>query len=189
MGTLKKRHNKLPTMPAKLLNVPYFSQLDNEFNPTGSCNVTSIAMCLKYLGIKGDGSYGQIEDQLYAHCEIVGWSRHDPYDLKKLAESYPGIRDNLTQTGTLNDIRTAIDKGHPCVVHGYFTRFGHIVVICGYDDQGFIVNDPYGEWCEAGYDTQACGKALHYSSGLIARVCSPESIDNPQNIWLHRFSH
>lgn len=33
-----------------LLQVPYRSQRDNVENPTGSCNVTSIALCLLFLG-------------------------------------------------------------------------------------------------------------------------------------------
>ncbi|WP_293282361.1 C39 family peptidase [Microcoleus sp. PH2017_36_ELK_O_B] len=32
------------------LDVPYLSQLDNKRNPTGSCNVTSVAMCLLWGG-------------------------------------------------------------------------------------------------------------------------------------------
>jgi uncharacterized protein YvpB len=175
-------------MPVKTLDVPYLSQLDNQNNPTGSCNVTSISMTLLFFGIHGDRSYPQLEDQLYRRCEDNGWSRHCPYDLQKLAQSYPGVRDDFTENGTLNDIRQSIDAGMPCVLHGYFTRFGHIIVVKGYDDSGFIVNDPYGEWCSWGYDCGVSGESLHYSSALIANVCSPESAALPSNIWLHRIS-
>lgn len=174
-------------MPSKVLSdFPYFTQLDNEHNPSGSCNVTSIAMCIWYLGIRGDGSYPQLEDQLYQRCINNEWSRHSPDDLKKLAESYPNIKDDLTKSGTLTDIRDAIDQGIPCVIHGYFSRSGHIIVVKGYDDQGFIVNDPYGTYYKEGYNTSESGEGVHYSNELIARVCSPESEDNPQDIWLHR---
>ena len=71
------------------------------------------------------------------------------------------------------------------IVHGYFTKSGHIVVIRGYDDKGFLVNDPYGEWFSHGYDNSRSGKRLHYSYNLIARTCSPESQSNPRNIWYH----
>lgn len=40
----------------KDLKVPYFSQLDNKYVPGGTCNVTSVAMCLAYRGIVGDGT-------------------------------------------------------------------------------------------------------------------------------------
>lgn len=174
-------------MPTSL-KVPYLSQIDNELNPHGSCNVTSIGMCLAFLGFRGDRSYPQFEDQLYQKCEDNHWDRHSPGDLKQLAESFDSVEDDLTTTGTLDDIRAAIDAGKPCVVHGYFTRSGHIVVIRGYDDQGFIANDPYGEWFSWGYDIRASGDGIHYSNELIASVCSPESVKSPKHIWLHRIS-
>lgn len=168
------------------LDVTYFSQIDNQFNPHGSCNVTSIAMCLWSLGIRGDGSHPQLEDQLYQACEYKGLDRHSAQDLKKLVELFPGCHDDFTEHGTLDDIRMAISAGKPCIVHGYFTRSGHIIVIRGFDKTGFIVNDPYGEYFAKGYDTCVSGKRLHYSTDLIARVCSPESVNNPKHIWLHR---
>lgn len=184
--------SKALTEEMKLLkNFPYFSQLDNRNNPHGSCNVTSVAMCLAYFGIKGDGSQPQLEDQMYKRCIDRGWSRHSPYGLKALVESY-GFVDDFTEKGTLADIRKAIDENKPCIVHGYFTRSGHIVTICGYDDQGFIVNDPYGEAFFDGksyyYDTNRSGKQLHYSTKMISVLCSPESVSKPNNIFLHRIS-
>lgn len=166
------------------LDVPYRSQLDNVENPHGSCNVTSVAMCLLYLGMsERDGV--QLEDQLYRKMEQLGKSRHSPYDLKFLIETYPGYKDIFRENGSFKDIRTSIDAGNPVIIHGYFTRFGHIVVVRGYDANGFLVNDPYGEWFRTGYDNSRSGKRLHYSYGLIARTCSPESQANPRNIWYH----
>jgi uncharacterized protein YvpB len=169
------------------LKVKYNSQLDNEYNPSGACNVTSIGMCLKYKGIEATLE-SQLEDELYVRLQDNGWSRHDPYDLQKIANLYPGIVDTFTEYGTFDDIYKAIDAGNPCVVHGYFTRFGHIIVIKGYTDNSFIVNDPYGEWHDWGYDTRASGESLEYSKGMIARLCSPESMGNPQDIFLHVIS-
>lgn len=166
---------------------PYFSQRDNHLNPSGACNVTSLAMCLYWLGIRGDKTYPQLEDQLYDRCEKRGWSRHDPMGLKPLVESY-GLKDNFTCSGTLKDIRDAIDNDIPCVLHGYFTRFGHLIVVKGYTDNAFVVCDPWGEYFESGYDTSVSGDSLKYSVALISRVCSPESVSNPKDIWLHRIS-
>jgi GH24 family phage-related lysozyme (muramidase) len=166
------------------LKVPYFSQLDNSYNPTGSCNVTCVAMCLCYLGLpRPSGS--QLEDQLYRKLEELGRSRHNPYDLKYLIETYPGYKDIFRENGTFAGIKTSINAGNPVIIHGYFTRFGHIIVIRGYDSTGFLVNDPYGEWFSTGYDTSRSGERLHYSYDLIARTCSPESRSNPTNIWYH----
>lgn len=171
-----------------LHNFPYKSQLNNELNPFGSCNVTSLAMCLKWLGIVGDGSYEQLEDQLYQRCLDNGWSRHDPYGLKAVAESYPNIKDDLKTNATFTDIKQALTSNNPVILHGYFTMFGHIIVAKGFNDFGLIVNDPYGEWFEWGYDTSVSGEGLNYSWGMIARKCSPESVGNPQHIWMHRIS-
>lgn len=166
------------------LAVPYLSQLDNSYNPYGSCNVTCVAMCLYYLGMpRREGT--QLEDELYLKLERLGRSRHNSYDLKYLIETYPGYKDVFRENGSFADIRSAIDAGHPTIVHGYFTSFGHIVVIRGYDDTGFFVNDPYGEWYSTGYDNSRSGERLHYSQDLIARTCSPESRSNPAHIWLH----
>lgn len=163
---------------------PYFSQRDNAFNPSGSCNVTSVAMCLSYLGVKATKEE-QLEDELYAELTALGWSRHDPLDLSAIANTYKGVDATFTTTGTMQDIYSAIDSGYPCILHGYFTRFGHIIVVKGYDSKGLIVNDPWGEWHDYGYDTSVSGEGLHYSNGLIARTCSPESLYNPADIFLH----
>lgn len=170
-----------------LLKVPYLVQADNALNPSGACNVTSIAMCLSYLGYNPDRGNQQIEDFLYGLCDRYGFDRHSPWGLKDLVECC-GYSSDTTEQGTLQEIRDAIAAGHPCVIHGYFTYFGHIVAVAGYDDTGLIVNDPYGEYYASGYDTHATGEGLHYSYRLISRTCSPESEADPQNIWLHRIS-
>jgi|694.fasta_scaffold76303_3 GH24 family phage-related lysozyme (muramidase) len=172
-----------PTKP-HLLNVPYLSQLDNRENPFGSCNVTCVAMCLTYLGMPPKPGT-QLEDELYRKMEQLGWSRHDPNDLKTLIDSFPGYKDIFRPNGSFKDIQTSIDAGNPVIIHGYFTQSGHIIVVCGYDDKGFIVNDPYGEYFSSGYDNDRSGEKLHYSYNLIGRTCSPESQSNPRNIWYH----
>jgi len=167
-----------------LLEVPYRSQRDNVQNPSGSCNVTSIAMCLLFLGMK-DPPGVQLEDDLYQKMEQRGWDRHDPQAMKNLIESFQGYRDIFRVDGSFNNIRSSIDAGNPVIIHGYFTVSGHIVVICGYDEKGFIINDPYGEWFSTGYDTSRSGKMLRYSYGMMAHTCSPESEADPKNCWYH----
>ncbi len=170
--------------PPHLLNVPYFSQLDNRINPMGSCNVTCVAMGLAFLGMKYTSGQ-QLEDQLYQKMEDLGWDRHDPIQLKALIESFPGYKDSFRTNGTVKDIQVSIDSGRPVIMHGYFTSSGHIIVIKGYDSSGLIANDPYGEYFSSGYDNSRSGANLHYSYTLIARTCSPESCGSPSNLWIH----
>ncbi|MDY7024600.1 MAG: C39 family peptidase [Cyanobacteriota bacterium] len=166
----------------RLKNVPYFSQLDNWFNPTGACNVTSIAMCLDYLGAERRLNYGQWEDELYEYALDQGYSRHNPYDLARIVRDY-GCRDYFTEYAIIEDVQDWIAAGNPSVIHGYFTWFGHIIVVVGYDEYGFIVHDPYGEWFSTGYRTDLSGAYLHYSYNLIRRVCIPDG-----NFWVHFIS-
>jgi uncharacterized protein YvpB len=170
--------------PSKVLNVPYKSQLDNLLNPTGACNVTSFAMAMAYFKIKAKVGVGQLEDELYRYMEKNGLSRWEPDDLAKMASDY-GLKDDFTMRGRLSDIRKAIAAGYVCIIHGYFTSFGHIMIVRGYDDTGFFVNDPYGEWTSSGYRNDLSGENLYYSNGLIQSKCSPEGEDY---VWLHRVS-
>ncbi len=173
------------SLPAsKVLNVPYHSQLNNAENPRGACNVTCFAMVMNYFKIKRKTNAVQFEDELYRYMINNGLSRHEPEDLAKMSEVY-GLRNDLTLRGSQADIRRSIAEGKPCIIHGYFTSFGHIITIIGYDRNGFIVHDPFGEWTANGYIEGPYGDRLHYSNNLIQRTCSPEGSNF---MWLHRLS-
>jgi hypothetical protein len=104
-------------------------------------------------------------------------------------ETYPRIHDALYFNGTFEDIEESIDANCPVIIHGYFTRSGHIIVIRGYNEGGFYVNDPYGEYFSNGYNTGVSGENLHYSRALIANVCSPESPTHPNHFMMHSVQH
>jgi hypothetical protein len=169
----------LPT--SKMLNVPYKSQVDNAINPSGACNVTSFAMVMAYFQVRRWDT-GQFEDELYSYMERQDLSRHEPLDLAKMAQEYGVISDFSTRS-SLDDMRKAIAEGKPCIIHGYFTTFGHIIVVRGYDQDGFYVNDPFGEWTSDGYRKGVNGAKLYYSNNLIQSKCSPEGKDY---MWLHQ---
>ena len=168
----------------KSLNIPHKSQLDNELNPRGACNITSYAMIMEYLKIPRRDQTGQLEDELYSYMEDEGLSRWDPYDLAIMGKDY-GLGVNFDSRATLGDLRKAIAQGYGCIIHGYFTSFGHIMVARGYDKSGFYVNDPYGEWFESGYRNDRSGRNLYYSNQLIQSKCSPEGKDY---LWLHKIT-
>jgi hypothetical protein len=169
---------------SKQLNVPHKSQLDNALNPSGACNVTSFAMVMTYFQIRGTTGVGQLEDELYQFMLNKGLSRWDCDDLATMSRNY-GLRNDFTKRGRQSDIRKAIAEGRPCIIHGYFTTFGHIIVVRGYDQNGFFVNDPYGRWTSSGYRNDLSGQNLYYSNALIQMKCSPEG---ENYIWLHRLA-
>ncbi|MCC3412116.1 MULTISPECIES: C39 family peptidase [unclassified Microcoleus] len=171
-----------PNPPTVRLGIPYRSQMDNLYNPTGSCNVTSIAMCLDFLRVPRRQKTGQYEDELYQYAIDKGYSRWEPRDLAKIVRDY-GAQDYFTENATIDDVQDWLASGNPAVIHGYFTSFGHIIVAAGYDSEGFFVHDPYGEWFPTGYDTTVSGSYLHYSYRLIRSVCMADG-----NFWVHFIS-
>lgn len=169
----------------RVLNVPYLWQLDNEYNPRGACNVTSLAMCLKFLEKPRKLGYEKIkqfEDELYQYMENSNLSRHSPTHLALVAGHY-GARDDFTFRGSIDRCQAHIMSGNPCIIHGWFTPFGHIIVVIGFDEKGLIVHDPYGEWFEFGYRTDLSGANLHYSYDLIRRTCMDDG-----DFWVHYIS-
>lgn len=163
------------------LNVPYFSQLDNENNPHGSCNVTSLAMCMAFYGhpMRNPKTGEQLEDELYRYMGSNNLSRHSPQDLDKVFTIY-GYEDDFRPDAKWADVKASIDAGRPCVVHGWFTRSGHIIVIIGYNEKGWVVHDPYGEWYSSGYDTSVSGAGLTYTYQMMKDVCGPDG-----DLWIH----
>lgn len=150
--------------------------------PTSSwCQITSLAMALSYLGfsntphtILGHGfsySQGQTPNGLASMAKALG-----------AGGSYP------TTTFTDEQIKAELRAGHPVVVFGCFTNSGHVVLVKGYNDKGYIVNDPWGAWngcvfanpsagcgnfpndgCGSGYTGSANGAGLVYSYEAFAR--------------------
>lgn len=150
------------------LGVPYKSQNDNNFNPGGSCNATSLAMALEFLGVKGKGS-GQFEDEIYEQLQASGVHPGTPGAMVDIVKKY-GKTDNHNGVATDDEIRKHLDKGKPVVIHGDFTESGHILCVIGYNAKGFIVNDPYGKFLGSigSYDNNASGAGnLHEYATVV----------------------
>ncbi len=175
------------SLPSKAyVSVKHRSQLDNKYNPLGSCNVTCVAMTMSFFGIKGDNSEPQLEDQLYQKCLSAGWSRHDPYDLDKLF-AWKAVPSIFTEKATVDQVKKHLASGKPCIFHGWFTRSGHIIECHGYDDSAyggkgaFICHDPNGEWNASGYTFQeGAGVDVRYSYAMIKKICAADG-----DFWVH----
>lgn len=189
--------------------VPYFNQEDNEIEGWRTCGPTSAAMCLKYFNVPDLGSFPQYEDDVKERFDRLGINHGTPDGIKRLLEGL-GLRDDLTLNGSLSDITRSLDSGEICILHGYWTWPGHILVIRGYNDKGdFFVNDPHGEWFDTGYSVNSefspdnKGENKLYSRRLISSAGNALSLDqaldfyrnwdsnkieSTATMWLHRVS-
>lgn len=146
-----------------LLEVPFFSQRDNQFNPSGSCNVTSLAMLMAFNGIDSHPNL-QLEDTLYKALETQEAQKYfiknypqfhkqgyNPRNIHGMLQWLVKLYNfdaefvmNLTWEGMRSWLKT---ERQPIITSGRFTKSGHIVLIVGMTLKGhLIVHDPWGDW-------------------------------------------
>lgn len=152
-------------MGAKILNCPYQSQNDNA-SGTGyrECFSSSCAMLGMFHGaVANDDIYNQRRakygDSTSAEAQLAA------------LRSY-GLKADFFTNGNPARLKSEIDAGRPVAVgwlhKGYVTHpsgGGHWSVIVGYDDTGWIMNDPNGEadLVNGGYLASFDGRQQHYS--------------------------
>lgn len=165
--------------------VPYFSQYDNALYPEASCQNTSMAMVLKYSGWTGVP-----DDITRAHGKDYAQS---PAGLARLFNTYSanaGLPFRITPetNGSLAGLKAELDQGHPVIIHGYFTRAGHVVVVVGYDANGYYVNDPAGRWSEifkGGYGAGGSGRNVYYQRAAFEAAIATADGYSPLPLWYH----
>ncbi|MCC3600913.1 MULTISPECIES: C39 family peptidase [unclassified Microcoleus] len=163
------------------LNVPYFSQRDNPRFDWSTCNVTAIAMVLYYYGVRSKYG-GQLEDELLQWCfDYAGQgSQTDHNVLSALIKAY-GFKTSFDTTRKWADVRSELLNRRPIVLAGDFTAAGHIITLIGYNSEGYIVQDPWGDALTGYRDTE--GRKLMYPYGYINQVAGPDG-----NVWAHFIS-
>lgn len=163
------------------LNVPYFSQRDNPRFDWSTCNVTSIAMVFYYYGIRSKWG-GQLEDELLQWCfDYAGQgSQTDHNVLSALIQAY-GFKTSFSTTRKWADVRSELLNRRPVVLAGDFTASGHIITLIGYNSQGYIVQDPWGDALTGYSDTE--GRKLMYPYSYVNQVAGPDG-----NVWAHFIS-
>ena len=165
------------------LKVPYFSQLDNHYEPFVTCNVTSVAMCCAFFGEKPSNPNIQMEDEFYLWLQERGMNRTYHDHLVKVFDAC-GYQDSFKTDATWDEVKEHLRKGNPVIYSGTLTHGGHIIVIRGFNDDKkcWLVNDPYGEWFSSGYNTNLTGEDLEYSYDLLARKSMTGS---RETTWAH----
>jgi uncharacterized protein YvpB len=166
-------------MPSQVeLNVPYFSQRDNPRLSWATCNVTSIAMVMYYYGVRSKHG-GQLEDELLQWCldRYGQGSQTDNAVLSQLIKAY-GFETSFSTTRKWSEVKSELMNGRPVVLGGLFTHGGHIVTVIGFNEQGYLVNDPWGD-AISGY-TNTEGRRRLYSYAYCDRVAGPDG-----GVWAH----
>ena len=90
--------------------------------------------------------------------------------------------------GTLSGLRAELDRGQPVIIHGYFTGYGHVLVVVGYDQGGYYVNDPAGRWSErfkGGYSGGGSGHNTYYTRAAFEAAVATADGYSPLALWYH----
>lgn len=161
-----------PTAPVPAA-LPYFYQYANQLAPGATCQNTSIAMVLAAFGWRGR------PDDITA--EFGRTYAQSPAGLASLFNTLArraGISARLQArtAGTLAGLRTLVNAGKPTIVHGFFTSFGHVLVVTGFDGTHYTVHDPAGTWNQAfgggyphGWEPTA-GRGIRYPKAAFERA-------------------
>lgn len=154
------------------IGMSYFSQYENRYEPSGTCGLTSAAMLLSAHGIT------RTPDSLY--LQFGKGQGQSPGGLEGLYKSF-GLRATSSYQARLSAIGEALRRGYPVIVHGFFTRSGHIVCLRSQESQGYVVNDPAGDWSRvvrggyAGRSTDGSAK-MYLNDEILAAIGRSGSI-------------
>ncbi len=179
-----------PTPP--LPDVPYFYQYANTLHPSASCQNTVIAMVLASRGWRGSPDViTEYWGKDYAQTP-AGFS-----DLLNQEAAYWGldIRSTARTNATFADLHALLDRGIPVPVHGYFTRYGHVLLVLGYDAGGYWVNDPAGTWggtFMSGYPygwEPTAGDGIYYPKAAFEAAIGTSNGSSPLPLWLHELRY
>jgi hypothetical protein len=167
----------------------YFYQYSNRINPAGSCQNTSIAMILRYFGAPPSHTPDEISNYWGTSKAQTVAGFKDLFD-REAAFLGLSVRAVSTENATVADVRSELASGRPVVVHGYFTSFGHVIVLVGFEagTGQYIAYDPAGRWSQqfklGGYSEANAseGRGVRYSAAAVDAAIAPDG-----RVWLHRF--
>ncbi|KUJ84533.1 peptidoglycan-binding protein [Microbulbifer flavimaris] len=175
---------------ASHLELPYWKQTENRYEPERTCSLTSLAMVTDYLQLTDPAQHGRTPDYLFEQLDGVRQT------VPALQEGFNTIAEHASSElraysktdGTIQELQQALAAGHPAIVHGWFTPSGHIVVVTGFDGEHYTVNDPNGRWNlkkRGGYDTSVSGEKLRYPKDAFELAINDNGTGD--DLWLHIF--
>ena len=164
------------------LDVPYFSQLNNDTGIFGSgsrqCNTTSNAMLADYL-LKGELTRKAREQGLRepesAYIPIVGkYGDTTDHSAQTKALRELGIESYFSYSLSEKDLLASLRAKIPVVIGVAYRSSGHIIVVRGYDPGTnlWLMNDPFGIRYGASnsYDVGANGRRDRYSQETMQSI-------------------
>jgi hypothetical protein len=115
-------------------------QIKHIYQPTGhSCGPT----CIKMVGDYLCGDIGKIDDI----CSMCGtdWVVGTPPDKMKVGLDKLGISyvEHQKEIEPFHSIKETVDRGNVAIVRTVTQGVPHWIVIDGYDDESFNINDPW----------------------------------------------
>ena len=147
-----KEHTIDLTEEASMDSVPLFVQWDKRwgyekysgnFFAASGCGPTTLSMVVVYLTHNRDAS----------PIAVAKYSKEAGYSVDGSGSSWTLVSEGCRHYGVKaktvaldeSRMKAELDAGHPIVINvgpGDFTDTGHFMVITGYDDEGFSINDP-----------------------------------------------
>jgi hypothetical protein len=152
------------------LDVPYLCQYENRIAPSATCQVTAFAMGYQFLTGKGlvPDSLAKDRGAYQSPDAVASHARRDFGLLGSYGRS----------AGTEEEMKKELRAGHPIVLNTCGTYSGHVLLIVGYNRDGWIVNDPAGLWSGKSYSNSAvgCGGFPHDGGVAYLSYCSGRKV-------------
>ena len=169
------------------LGVPYFFQYSNQLYPGSSCQNTSVAMVLAYRGWRG------VPDDITS-----SWGKdyaQRPHNLSYMFNTIArsaGLSGTLVTntSGSLTEFRSRAAAGDVLIVHGYFTGYGHVLVVTGFDGTHYTSNDPAGVWRQTfkgwyGWSGPTDGYSIRYEKEAFEAAIGTSDGHSILPLWYH----